>query len=100
MKNPKAYILSVIVISIIIALFCVAANHSAVSDLYAKSAIVTHVDHVADLVTIQDSNGFCWQFKGCEDWQVGDNCACIMNDNTTQQIYDDEIISIKYENNY
>ena len=97
MKNTKSYVLSVIVISLIIALFCFAANHSAVNDLYAKSAVVTHLNNVTDIVTIQDSNGFCWEFEGCEDWQVGDHCACVMNDKGTQQIFDDEIISVKYE---
>ena len=99
MKNIKAYVISVIVISVIISLFCVAFEHSKVSNLYAKSAVVTHVNHVTDTATIQDNNGFCWEFKGCEDWQVNDNCACIMNDNATKQIYDDEIISVTYENN-
>ena len=98
MKNVKAYVISVIVISIVISLFCVAFEHSKVNNLYTKSAVVTHVDHVTDTVTIQDINGFCWDFKGCEDWQNGDKCACIMNDNATKQIYDDEIISVTYEN--
>ena len=99
MKNIKVYVISVIVISIVISLFCVAFEHSKISNLYAKSAIVTHVNHVTDTVTIQDNNGFCWEFKGCEDWQNGDKCACIMNDNATKQIYDDKIISVTYENN-
>ena len=50
-----------------------------------------------DTVTIKDNNGFIWEFKGSEDWEVKDICTCIMNDKGTQTIFDDEIVTTKYD---
>lgn len=66
-------------------------------NLYAKSARVIDVDYENDLVSIEDPNGFCWGFEGCEDWMVGDYCACVMNKKGTNTIFDDEIVSVIYQ---
>lgn len=63
---------------------------------YAMSTIVVDVDHENDIVTLEDFNGFQWQFEGCEDWQVNDICACVMNDNHTPSIFDDVIVNTNY----
>ena len=65
---------------------------------YAKAAIVTSVDRAADAVTFEDCNGNLWEWEGVEDWAVGDGAALLMNNHGTKNIYDDEIISAKYEN--
>lgn len=65
--------------------------------LYPKSAKVTMVNPTTDTVTVTDCNGFMWDFKGTEDWEVGDNVAIIMSGNGTETIYDDEIITVRYE---
>lgn len=64
---------------------------------YAKLAAVTATDPAADLVTVTDCNGFVWTFYGVEDWQPGDCAALLMYDNGTETIYDDEVISARYE---
>ena len=56
--------------------------------------IVVNVEN--DVVTLKDSNGEYWEFEGAEDWMINDICACIMNDNATEKIYDDEIVKVKY----
>jgi hypothetical protein len=66
-------------------------------NLYAKSAQIISLDYDNDFVTIEDANGFCWTFDSCEDWMVGDYCACVMNDRGTLTIFDDEIISVTYQ---
>ena len=38
-----------------------------------------------------------WQFKGVEDWGIGDVCSCIMSDNGTELIDDDKIVKVKYD---
>ena len=64
---------------------------------YPMTTIVVNLDHEKDVVTCKDFNGFLWQFEGCEDWQEGDICSMIMNDNGTPKIFDDEIISVRYD---
>lgn len=64
---------------------------------YPMTTVVTNVNYTTDIVTIQDFNGFEWQFSGCEDWTKGDICSCIMSDNGTPLIFDDEIITVKYD---
>lgn len=65
--------------------------------LYPMMCVVTEVDYATDIVTIVNFTGFIYQFYGCEDWDVDDICSCIMSDNGTPPIFDDEVISVKYD---
>ena len=65
-------------------------------DIYPMTGEVVSVDYVADVVTIEAHNNL-WEFYGAEDWELGDVCACIMSDNGTKEIYDDEIIVVRYQ---
>ena len=65
---------------------------------YAKSVHVVEIDRDADVVTFEDCNGNLWDWEGVEDWEVGDNAALLMNSKGTEKIFDDEIISAKFEN--
>lgn len=65
--------------------------------LYPMMCVVTEVDYTTDTVTLTDFNGFEWQFVGIEDWDTGDVCSCIMNNNGTPLIFDDEIIEVRYD---
>lgn len=64
---------------------------------YAKSGIVTRVDRKTDTVTFADPSGNEWSFAGTEDWMVGDYIAAVMDDNGTESILDDIIVSVHYE---
>lgn len=75
--------------------FCALAS-SAMAETYAQTTVVTSVDYDADIVECVDFNGNVWAFKGCEDWQVMDVCAMMMDDNNTATIYDDVIVSARY----
>ena len=66
-------------------------------NVYPMTTVVTYVDYATDIVTLSDFNGFEWQFTGTEDWSKGDICSCIMSDNGTPLIFDDEIIKVKYD---
>lgn len=70
-------------------------DHQAV--IYPKSAIVTEVNYHDDYIVLLDLNGDEWLYDGAEDWLVGDFVAMMMWNNDTLDIYDDEIISIRYE---
>ena len=67
------------------------------ANIYPLLTTVTEVDRNKDLVTVEDNNGFIWQFYGAEDWEEGDLCNCIMDTKGTEKIFDDEIIQVKYE---
>lgn len=74
---------------------CQIYNANQISHLYPLTTTVTQINN--DTVTVEDSNGNLWLFNGVEDWQVGDGCALIMNDNNTKDIRDDVIISTRYQ---
>lgn len=76
---------------------CQLYNANQISHLYPLTTTVTEIKK--DTVTVEDSNGNLWSFNGAEDWEVGDGCALIMDDNSTSEIIDDKIISAKYQQN-
>lgn len=63
---------------------------------YPQTMTVVQVDIATDTVTCEDATGNLWQFKGVEDWQVNDIVSMIMNDNGTEEIFDDRIVKIRY----
>lgn len=63
---------------------------------YSMTTIVVTVDHDLDRVTVKDYNGSLWQFNSAEDWQEGDICSCVMDDNATPNRYDDKITNVTY----
>lgn len=63
---------------------------------YPLTTIVTEINPEIDVVSITDNNGFVWQFYGVEDWEEGDICSVIMNDNGTETIFDDIIVTTRY----
>lgn len=64
---------------------------------YPMTTQVVCVDYENDIVVCQDFNGNLWEFSGCEDWMYGDIASMIMNDKGTPTIYDDEIVSVRYD---
>lgn len=64
--------------------------------VYSQTYIITNVDYNSDIVEIQDCNGFTYEFYGTEDYCEGDLVSCIMWTNNTNEIFDDEIISVRY----
>ena len=67
------------------------------TNVYPLLTTVTEVDKDKDLVTVEDNNGFIWQFEGVDDWEEGDLCNCLMNSKGTEKIFDDEIMMTRYE---
>lgn len=53
------------------------------------------IGYVEDVVTVEDSCGYQWQFIG-EDYEVGDTVDLKMHtSHTDNYIYDDEVIEVK-----
>ena len=65
-------------------------------NIYAETFLVSEV--VGEKVILTDFNGMQWAFYDTEgdDWRPGDIASCIMSDNGTEIIFDDQILSIKY----
>lgn len=72
------------------------AGEPAPKNYYAMTAVVSSLDYEKDTVTVENANGFTWCFSGTEDWEVGDVASLVMDDNGTEIIFDDEIISARY----
>lgn len=98
MKKPDTIIgffaVTVILLALVMVLIII---EPASKDMYAMTTKVVRVSRANDTVTVKDFNGNYWQFKGVEDWYVGDICSCIMDNNGTEEITDDEIISTHYD---
>ena len=62
---------------------------------YPLLMVVTEVDTETDIITAEDGNGFEWEFV-CDDAYVNDLYSCIMCDNGTEEIDDDEIVRMRY----
>lgn len=73
-----------------------AKDDEKINNFYAQTTIVEEVHEANDLVTVRDFNGNLWQFKGIEDWEAGDICSIIFNSKGTENIEDDEIVSVRY----
>lgn len=67
------------------------------SNLYALTTVIVEINDDCKLVTCKDFNGNLWRFTTCEgDWIIGDIVSMVMYDRNTPIIYDDEIVSVKY----
>lgn len=87
-----------ILLPMLIALVVISTT-SCGAEIYPRTMVVTEINEEADVVTLTDAVGFEWEFYGVEDWAIGDICSCIMNDNGTENIEDDEIVKTRYNGN-
>lgn len=73
-------------------------NNTMVSydNIYLSEGTVICVNSDLDKVTVIDCDGEVYQFYGSEDWLVNDKCILLMDNNGTEDIKDDIIISTKY----
>lgn len=61
-------------------------------NLYDRQAMVVESDRTADIVTVEDSEGFVWEFYGADSYEDGDAVVLLMWDNgTTETILDDAV---------
>jgi len=77
---------------VMIAMLC----QSALADTYPTTFVVVETDEVSDSMLMVDFNGQLWGWYGIEDIFPGDMIAAIMDDLGTDEIYDDEIVAIRY----
>lgn len=97
----KEFRITITIFSIILAAWCVCLvkdlpAQTPKEELYALTTVVTEVNESTDTVVCVDATGNEWEFDGVEDWSIGDIASLAMNDKGTPEIYDDEIINVKY----
>ena len=112
MKETKLEkVIQLVLIVLLIALFCIPmiwASHDIhhnnlektpkTPQNYALTVKVVSIDRENDIVTFEDCNGFLWQILGVEDWEVEDGASLLMDSNGTEEIFDDVIISARFNN--
>ena len=69
------------------------------SETYTRKMTVTEINTAEDVVILVDTTGHEWAFYGVENWLVGDNCTCTMDNNGTEDITDDSIVFTTYKGN-
>lgn len=80
---------------VIITLF-VLLTVSASAEIYPQTFVVGDIDKPTNAIAFIDYNCNIWTWEGIEDWMIGDIAAAIMDDNGTETIYDDMIITLRY----
>ena len=66
------------------------------NNYYPMTTVVREIDIKNDVVTVENSNGHLFEFIGVEDWQVGDICSLMLDNNGTESIFDDIILKAIY----
>lgn len=60
---------------------------------YDRQATVVGFDDTADVVTVEDSDGFLWEFYGTGSYENGDAVVLLIWDNgTPDAIFDDAVV--------
>ena len=86
-----------LMIALLIFVMCVMVAHAEEEpNFYAKVGIIFRMNYEEDIVYVVDFFGEEWSFFGCEDWDIGDFVAAVMDTMGTELIYDDEIVSVTY----
>lgn len=90
MKNMLKKIVILVVIGIVL-------MTEAKADVYSTLFKVEKVDRIEDVAILVDCTGHEWLYTEPEDMEEDDFYTAVMDDNGTELVYDDVIISIRYE---
>lgn len=85
-----------VALSLLVIFFSITQNEQI--ETYPLATVVVNINREQDVVTVRDNNGNEWEFTEVNDWYIGDGCNLEMNTMGTDEIYDDEIISMRYFN--
>lgn len=90
----KAWCALMAFLVIVVTVFNIRAHRSA---QYPMTTVVVEISEPNDTVTCRDFNGNLWQFRGVEDWVVGDVASLLMDDAGTPMIKDDIVLDARYD---
>jgi len=84
------------VFTLVLILVALLSCMGAYASTYPTAFVVVEVDEVSDVLVLEDFNGFLWEWYGIEDTLTGDVMAAIIDDNNTAEVFDDEIVCLRY----
>lgn len=85
------------IILLLLAIFLItAASGKADYSVYPNGGLVIDLIPEDDIVVFEDGAGLVWSFYGIGDYEVGDLVACVFWDAGTPNIFDDEILDVRY----
>ena len=94
------YTLTVLLISFVLVGCAMDAQASSPETLYPTVMQVIDMNTQENVLILVDFNGNTWEWEGIEDWAIGDIAGVIMDNNGTSNIYDDEILILRYCGNW
>ena len=69
--------------------------------VYARATVITEIEWGEDgvnLITVEDCNGFQYSYwDDADDLLEGDIMSCIFDENGTEEVTDDIIVSARYD---
>ena len=97
MRENMGIIIAILLVFMMVGI----AYHAGMQDgrrgMYPDTAIIVGLHREADLVTVCDVGGIVRQFRGCEDYALGDLVRMMMDDNgTPHNCLDDKIVLAWY----
>ena len=69
------------------------------NNLYSNDFIIDNITENGNknILYLRDCNGFIWKYEtDIDDLYINDIVSCVMYNNETELIYDDEIINLNY----
>ena len=98
----KRFVVLICVLSILLSVFTFFLGRYTKTEkenkIYPQTFKVVNIKN--DIVTLENFEGYTFQFEGAEDWMIGDFCSCIMDSKNTDSIFDDEILEKRYSGFY
>ena len=92
----KNFIRIIVTMLTLVTLIPLNVQAKAKSDIYPMTTVV--INYADGVLYCEDFNGNIWTIENEEeDWYIGDICAMVMNKNGTDIIYDDTIVTYKYD---
>lgn len=85
------------IILLLLTIFLItAASGKADYSVYPNGGLVIDVIPEDNIVIFEDGSGLTWSFYGVKNYEVGDLVACVFWDAGTPNIFDDEILDVRY----
>nr|DAO32086.1 MAG TPA: hypothetical protein [Caudoviricetes sp.] len=96
MKKFKRFLTATIFTTLsILSIAMTPIEATTITTTYTLQGKITNLDDITNIVTVTDTTGEMWQFKGIKGYELAEKITMTMNDNRTNNITDDIIVSVK-----
>ena len=87
----KMLVVLVVMVAVVVAW---QSGEPKVVDTYEKQGLISYCDNTGHVVVVDD-DGEMWEMTNVHGVHAGEQIAVVFSDNDTEEIYDDEIMSIR-----